>query len=151
MPEVGLRGGNEHAEFIQAAGGVVWRDARRRELAVIYRDHHRPEECCLPKGKLEDGESWEDAAVREVWEEIGCLVRLRGFAGIAHYWVQRQPKVVVYFEMVLEGEGEFRPSDEVRAMQWMPPGEAAEKLTHEDERNVLKRCLVRPPGSGRES
>ena len=39
---------------------------------------HRPryDDWSLPKGKLEPGESHEDAAVREVEEETGCRCEL---------------------------------------------------------------------------
>ena len=39
---------------------------------------HRPryDDWSFPKGKLDDGESWEEAALREVQEEIGLRCRL---------------------------------------------------------------------------
>jgi 8-oxo-dGTP pyrophosphatase MutT (NUDIX family) len=36
----------------------------------------------LPGGTIEPGESPSDAAVREMWEETGMLVRLTGFVGV---------------------------------------------------------------------
>ena len=39
---------------------------------------HRPryDDWSLPKGKLDPGETWEDGALREVWEEtgLGCAL-----------------------------------------------------------------------------
>ena len=124
--------------FIRAAGGVVWRDSDRSEIAVIYRDRHEPDECCLPKGKLEPGESWEQAAVREILEETGCEASVLGFGGLLDYYVGKRPKVVLYFEMLAQTEGEFRPSREVRAMRWLPPRTAFRALTHAGERELLR-------------
>ncbi len=136
---------NDPAEFIRAAGGVVWRDHGRRQLAVIYRDRYELDECSLPKGKLDEGEHWEQAAKREVREETGCSAEAHRFAGLLHYYVGSQPKVVVFFEMFVVEEGLFQPSGEVRAIDWMGPREALEKLTHEDERQVVRACLDSSP------
>lgn len=136
---------DDPAEFIRAAGGVVWRDCSRTQLAVIYRDRYEPDECSLPKGKLDEGEDWEQAAAREVQEETGCMAEACRFAGLLHYYVGSNPKVVVFFEMVVVEEGRFHPSSEVRAIDWMDPREALEKLTHEDERQVVRSCLDSSP------
>ena len=44
---------------LQAAGGLVVRDGR---VLVVHRPKY--DDWTFPKGKLEDGESWEDAALR---------------------------------------------------------------------------------------
>ena len=65
----------EQAE-VKAAGGVVWRRGGDGiELAVAHRPRY--DDWSLPKGKLDRGESWEDAALREVEEEIGAALPAR--------------------------------------------------------------------------
>lgn len=54
----------------------------------------------LPKGKLEPGETFPDAALREVAEETGCRARLGEFAGYTPYRVRRGPKLVLFWHMV---------------------------------------------------
>ena len=130
-------------KFIRAAGGVVWRDRRRREVAVIYRDRHSRDECSLPKGKLERAEEWERAAVREVLEETGCEAEICGFGGLLHYFVGGRPKVVLYFEMLALREGAFQPTEEVRDTEWLAPEKATAALTHEGERTLLRQCMLR--------
>ena len=50
---------------VKAAGGVVWRRGPGGiEVAVAHRPHR--EDWSLPKGKLDPGEGWEEAALREV-------------------------------------------------------------------------------------
>jgi 8-oxo-dGTP diphosphatase len=61
---------------IRAAGGVVVRDGR---VLLVHRDRY--DDWSLPKGKLEPGETWEDAALREVWEETGVRCTLGPFLG----------------------------------------------------------------------
>ena len=127
--------------FIRAAGGILWRSRERRQLAVIYRDRHARNECGLPKGKLELGEKWEQAALREVLEETGCRAEILGFGGALPYFVDSRPKVVVYFEMLATCEGRFLPSREVREMAWLRTESALAALSHDSERELL-RALV---------
>ena len=63
------------AAEVKAAGGVVW---RRGENGVEIVVAHRPryDDWSLPKGKLDKGEGWEQAALREVEEEVGLRCRL---------------------------------------------------------------------------
>lgn len=131
----------ERALFIQAAGGIVWRTPERQELAVIYRDRYERDECCLPKGKLDPGEDWEQAAVREVLEETGCAATIEGFGGLLTYHIGVRPKVVLYFEMLAVEDRGFQPSGEVREMRWLSPQAALGELAHEAEKGVLMRCL----------
>jgi 8-oxo-dGTP diphosphatase len=122
---------------VRAAGGILLRDAGggRREVAVV----HRPgrDDWSLPKGKLADGESFEDCALREVEEETGLRCRLGRFAGSTEYRDRRnRPKVVAYWFMeVLHGE--FAPSEEVDDMRWMELAIARRALTYERDRDFL--------------
>ncbi len=129
--------------LIRAAGGVVWRSADKRETAVIRRSLYRPDECCLPKGKLDAGETWQAAALREVLEETGCEAAISGFADAVDYLADNTPKIVIFFEMTAVREGEFQQSGEVCAVEWLSPEAALERLTYASERNVLKKCISR--------
>ena len=63
---------------IRAAGGILWSTlGKKPRVAVIHRPKYR--DWSLPKGKLENSESWREAAVREVWEETGYAVRINQF------------------------------------------------------------------------
>lgn len=121
---------------IQAAGGLLWRDsARGREVAVIHRSRYG--DWTLPKGKLQTGERWHEAALREVREETGCEVRLGSFAGSVSYVVNDNPKVVLFWNMTLIGECEFQQSEEVKQLIWMSVEEAVKKLDYPGERGLL--------------
>ena len=54
------------SDLIEAAGGVVVRDG---QVALVHRPRY--DDWTLPKGKLDPGESFEEAALREVEEETG--------------------------------------------------------------------------------
>ncbi len=129
-------------KLILAAGGVLWRgesDGSRR-IAVISRSRYLDERS-LPKGKLEPGESFADAAVREILEETGCGCRIVGFVGAVDYRVKKRPKIVAFFDMELTTETAFTPNEEVDSLEWMSPDEALPLLSYPLERQILQRWL----------
>lgn len=128
-----------NAPVIQAAGGLVWRDAPGgRQLLVVQRSRY--DDWTLPKGKLEPGESWQEAALREVKEETGCTARLQSFAGALGYTVKGVAKVVLFWNMASEGEFELAAQDltEVDQPLWLPVAAAIEKLDYEAERDLVR-------------
>ena len=133
------------ASTVRAAGGLVWRrSARGLELALIRRSRHGDNEWSLPKGKLDPGETFEEAAVREVEEETGIRARLVRFAGVMQYEVKGDNKVVCLWDMEAIGEGRAYDNGEVKEVRWVSRDEALELLTHEQNRELL-RHLPPPP------
>jgi 8-oxo-dGTP diphosphatase len=130
-------------EVIRAAGGIVWwRSGRRLRLALVHRPKYG--DWSLPKGKLQAGESWQAAALREVREEIGCEARLMDFAGAVCYLVGGRPKVVLFWNME-RGNGAFEPTPEVDRVEWLSRRDALAKLQHPAERRLLRESRWRPP------
>jgi 8-oxo-dGTP diphosphatase len=120
---------------LRAAGGVVLNDAG--EIALIYRPKY--EDWTLPKGKLEPGESWEDAALREVEEETGLVCVLEDELGSVSYTDRHgKDKTVRYWRMRV-ARGEFAPNREVSELEWLDPSAAAERLSFDRDREILRR------------
>jgi ADP-ribose pyrophosphatase YjhB (NUDIX family) len=124
------------SEVVQAAGGlVIRRIGDVLQIAVI----HRPvqEDWSYPKGKLEEGETFEAAALREVHEETGLHCRLIRFLGHTEYIDRKgRPKAVAYWVMAAE-DGSFRPNEEVDEVRWLTPADAAGLLSYERDRELL--------------
>src|SRR5438309_5213995 len=99
---------------VRAAGGVVYRPRKRdgsREVVMIHRPKY--DDWTLPKGKLEPGESVEDAAVREVFEETGFRTEIERRIGETAYRDRHgRPKRVTYYAM-RPVSGRFRANEEV--------------------------------------
>jgi 8-oxo-dGTP pyrophosphatase MutT (NUDIX family) len=131
-PDIGVK-------LILASGGLLWRKSdQERQILIIHRQRY--DDWSLPKGKLEKGESWEEAALREVEEETGCPASIDSFAGILSYAPGGKPKVVLYFHMTPTGERKEIPMGsgmEVDAIQWVAVPEAARLLTYDAERDLL--------------
>ena len=118
---------------IEAAGGVVIRDGK---VAVVHRDRY--DDWSLPKGKLDKGESFEQAALREVLEETGLQVELGDELEPVSYVDQKgRPKVVRYWLMEVVG-GEFQANDEVDELRWLAPGDAVELLSYPHDRELVE-------------
>ena len=106
---------------------------------------HRPryDDWTLPKGKLDPGETFEEAALREVREETGLRCTLGPELASTEYRDNKdRPKVVRYWLMEVEG-GEFEPNDEVDAVCWLPVAEAAERLTYDRDADLV--AALPPP------
>jgi 8-oxo-dGTP diphosphatase len=121
---------------VRAAGGVVVRDGL---VALIHRPRY--DDWTLPKGKLDNGETFEDAALREVWEETGLRARLVGELPSVNYEVRGRPKVVRYWLMEVESDEGFVVNDEVDQVRWVEPAEARALVTYDRDRDVLAAAL----------
>jgi 8-oxo-dGTP pyrophosphatase MutT (NUDIX family) len=127
--------------MIKAAGGLVWRQGPGgRELALIHRRRYK--DWSLPKGKLKNGESWQQAALREVQEETGCEALLGDFAGQIDYEVRGTPKRVLFWHMQVIDECQFDPNEEVDAIEWLSPDRALKRLNYAGERALLARWIT---------
>ena len=60
---------------VRAAGGVVWRRGGAGEVEVVLVHRPRYDDWSLPKGKVDPGETDEQAALREVQEEASVEAR----------------------------------------------------------------------------
>jgi 8-oxo-dGTP diphosphatase len=121
----------EDAEVL-AAGGLVRKDG---QIAVVHRPRY--DDWSLPKGKLDEGEGFEDGALREVEEETGLRCRITGTLGDTSYHDRKdRAKLVRYYEMEPDS-GEFSPNDEVDELRWLPPAEARQLLTYDFDRELV--------------
>jgi 8-oxo-dGTP diphosphatase len=125
---------------VKAAGGVVWRRGPSGvEVAVVHRPHR--DDWSLPKGKLDAGESWEEAALREVEEEIGLRCRLGRELPHVRYQDNRGREKVVRYWLMEPVSGEFTPNDEVDDLRWLIPPAAAGLLTYPRDRELVASAL----------
>jgi 8-oxo-dGTP diphosphatase len=122
---------------VRAAGGVVWRprDEGEPEVLLVHRPRYR--DWTFPKGKVEQGETDEQAAIREVEEETGLRCDLGPELPSTRYTdLKLRPKTVRYWAMEATGDG--RPGHEVDEVRWVPLAQAPERLSHARDREVLR-------------
>jgi 8-oxo-dGTP diphosphatase len=124
-------------DLIRAAGGIVHRSVAsgRAEIACIYREARG--DWTFPKGKLDEGETFEQAALREVAEETGMNCHVLRFVGTTNYTHRKgKPKIVAYYLMAV-GDGEFAPNAEVDELVWLPMEHVRSHLTWERDQELF--------------
>jgi 8-oxo-dGTP diphosphatase len=121
---------------VRAAGGLVVRPGP--EVAVVHRPGYA--DWSLPKGKLQPGEDWEAAALREVREETALRCELDRELKPARYRDRKGRNKLIRFWLMrpVAGEAEFVPGEEVDELRWLPPGEAIALLTYDHDRELVR-------------
>ncbi len=127
---------------VKAAGGVVRRDGPGGvEILVVHRPRY--DDWSLPKGKLDPGETFEAAALREVEEETGVRAALREeLPPIRYRDAKGRDKLVRYWVMDVVDPGRFEPNDEVDEIRWLAPGPASDLLSYLRDAELVRRSGV---------
>ena len=126
---------------IEAAGALPWRHRRGRlEVVIVHRPRY--DDWSWAKGKLDPGEEWPVAAVREVFEETGLHVRLGRPLPGSRYAVsnesgQPEPKEVRYWAAEVVG-GAGALVNEIDEIAWLDVDDATDRLTYDRDRDQLR-------------
>lgn len=127
---------------VHAAGAVLWRRAGNEiEVALVHRPKY--DDWTFPKGKLDPGETHEQAAMREVHEETACRGALGpALASVAYVDAKGRPKTVRYWAMKLDREERFEPNHEIDEVRWLRLDETRETLSYDHDRELLESFVV---------
>jgi 8-oxo-dGTP pyrophosphatase MutT (NUDIX family) len=130
-----------------SAGGVVVRDGQCVVIVPTRRAADGSKVVALPKGHPEDGESPEQAALREVREEAGVDCEVVDRLGEVRYHYQRGGRRIakrVAFFLLDYRSGDLEDHDhEVEVARWVPLDDALAQLTFDGEREMVRRALGR--------
>lgn len=125
-----------------SAGGIVIRNTAAGPVFLLIRDPYH--NWGLPKGHVEEGETAESAARREVAEETGLidLALIADVATIDWYFQDRRERVHKFcrFFLFASTAGEPRPElrEGISECVWLPYAEALERITYDNAREVLR-------------
>ena len=105
-------------------------------------------EWCIPKGHLEENETSEQAALREVFEETGLEAEIIAELGEVNYqFIQDGSKISktvhVYLMQQTGGELTFEndPHKEASELEWVAVSEVLARLSHSNEKRIAKLAI----------
>ena len=130
-----------------SAGGIVYKKENDQILWLIQRPKGNPEYrgnlgWSFPKGWIDEGETVEQAALRETAEEAGIKAKIiEKLPNLKIFYTNKEGqkvlKFITYFVMewledLKEGFG-----SETEETKWLSQTEASELLVHKNERDLL--------------
>ncbi len=128
-----------------SAGGLVVRRNADLEAALIARyDRRKRLVWSLPKGHVEQGETIEQAALREVTEETGLTAAIVAPLGIIDFWFavedRRIHKTVHHYLMRYETGDICDEDQEVVDVAWVGIDDVPSRLAYRDERRLVAKA-----------
>ena len=137
---------DEPVQKIQcSAGGVLYkREGEKFKICIIAKRDFKV--WALPKGRVAEGETPEETAVREVIEETGHLGNIEAKIDqidYHFYWKDNDTmyhKFVYFYLMPLEKEDAAKRDEEADAVRWVTLGEAYKMVTYINEKEVIRKA-----------
>ena len=125
-----------------SCGAVVFTRINGAPHYLLIRQNDQTEGCHgFPKGHMEPGETEEQTALREIYEEVGLRVRLiPGFRAVTEYQLPSPPdtrKRVVFFLAEYEDQATVVQESELAAITIAPWPQALELTEFADSKKIL--------------
>lgn len=127
-------------ESIWAAGCVAARRGGNGEPEYLIVHRPRYGDWTLPKGKVDNAETFLETALRELKEETGITGKKPRLIGSVGYLTKGDNAKVVRWWLVDAGKGEFTPNSEVDKARWVSLAKGRRELTYRNDRKVLERA-----------
>lgn len=136
-------------DLIRAAGGLAVRTDPdgRALLGCLYRESQG--DWTFPKVAVRDGETFDRAVCRALWERSGVRGTVACFVGITSYTHRKgHPKTVAYFLISAVEEAPER-NDENYSLEWLTVDRLRSRLTWESDLEILDIGALRLEEQGR--
>ncbi|RWZ78902.1 MAG: NUDIX domain-containing protein [Candidatus Microsaccharimonas sossegonensis] len=130
------------------AGGIVFRRNKAGEVEFLLIQDHK-DRWTIPKGHIEEGETAQQAAKREIGEEAGLMdTEMLGWLGKIHFRYRRIDKLVlisqqVYLIRVTSDGEEIQKEEWMNGIKWFPFFEALDAMEYEDIGKLMLLAMKR--------
>ena len=126
--------------YERSCGAVVFHEIGGANRYLLIKNK-RSAHWSFPKGHVEEGESDEEAAIREVKEETGIDIELvEGFKAKSEYSIQRKIEKVVYiYAATCQSTLTKIQEEEIEDYLWLDYQKAMKHLRFENDKNILYR------------
>ncbi len=122
----------------KSCGAVVFRKDDKRIKILLIR-HLNGGHWAFPKGHVENGETEEETAYREILEETGLSVFLdTDYRQVVTYSPRKDVvKDVVYFVAVADSKNAVAQEGEISRVRWVDINDAVAHVSYENDKKVL--------------
>lgn len=127
--------------FERSCGAIVFRIIGGEKRFLLIKNK-RSSNWGFPKGHIEDGETDEDTARREVLEETGIRIKLiDGFKSKSEYTIQGriEKAVLIYIATTTDTQTIIQP-EEIEDYIWLNYENAHKMLNYENDRAILEKA-----------
>jgi 8-oxo-dGTP pyrophosphatase MutT (NUDIX family) len=130
------------------AGGIVFRRTKKGELEFLLIQDHK-DRWTIPKGHIEEGETAQQTAQREIGEEAGLKdTEMLGWLGKIHFRYRRIDKLVlisqqVYLMRVKTDGNEIQKEDWMNGIKWFSFYDALDAIEYEDIGKLMLLAMKR--------
>ena len=125
--------------FKKVAGQVMWLIVKEKPSVAMPEDRYQ-----FSKGRIEKGETAEEAARREVGEETGIRVNVLGKVETLKFVYvfkgEKIFKIITYFLMAYVSGEPTPQKGEIEKVMWLPKDEAEKILTISSGKGLLRKA-----------
>lgn len=155
QPAQTARGNKAVREY--TAGGMVWRKVNGEYQILMIQD--RVGRWTIPKGHVEEGESLEETALREIGEETGLHeLKLGERLDKIHFFYRREGKLIFMttYVFLIEATGNSdavvpEDSEGIADVKWFPAADAIRMVEYRDTERLFRIGLSLLRGERRRS
>lgn len=139
----GRTGYNIECLYETSCGAVIFRQEETEKKFLLIRNK-RSAHWGFPKGHIEPGETKEETAIREVFEETGLHVEiLPGFIKNSEYTIQGKIEKSVSIFLAKTEETEYRiQEEEIEECGWYTFSQALKILNYDNDKLILEEVAV---------
>lgn len=124
------------------AGGVIYRVTKAGDLEILLVADHR-DRWMIPKGHIEEGETAQETAMREIGEEAGVHeLEPICWLGKTHFRYRRKNTLVlmstqVYLFKALGDTNKIKKEEWMNGIKWFKFNDALEAIEYEDTGKLM--------------
>lgn len=130
------------------SGGIIFRHDKKSDVEILLIQDGK-DRWTIPKGHIEEGETAQQAAQREIFEEAGLSdVEVLGWLGKIHFRYRRIDKLVlmttqIYLVRASSNTDEIKKEEWMNDIKWFQFNDALEAIEYEDIGKLMLLAMKR--------
>lgn len=130
------------------SGGIVFRHGKKSNIEILLIQDAK-DRWTIPKGHIEEGETAQETAVREIGEEAGLHdTEILGWLGKIHFSYRRIDKLVlmttqIYLARAKGDTNAIQKEDWMNGIKWFSFHDALDEIEYEDIGKLMLLAMKR--------